>query len=81
MAVYYADVEGLAYKEIRDIMGTPLGTVVSRIHRGRSQLRVLLADLAADRGYLRRQQTGSVATTDLRHQSDMRAAAAAPSAS
>ncbi|WP_199254647.1 sigma-70 family RNA polymerase sigma factor [Mycolicibacterium mengxianglii] len=56
MAVYYADVEGLAYEEIRDIMGTPLGTVVSRIHRGRSRLRVLLAHLAADRGYLRRQQ-------------------------
>lgn len=56
MAVYYADVEGLAYKEIRDIVGTPLGTVVSRIHRGRSRLRVLLAELAADRGYLRSQQ-------------------------
>ena len=56
MAVYYADVVGLSYKEIGDIMGTPLGTVVSRIHRGRSRLRVLLADLAADRGYLRRQQ-------------------------
>lgn len=56
MAVYYADVEGLAYKQIRDIVGTPLGTVVSRIHRGRSRLRVLLADLAADRGYLHGQQ-------------------------
>ena len=53
MAVYYADVEGLAYKEISAIMGTPLGTVMSRIHRGRSQLRVLLAALAADRGYSR----------------------------
>jgi RNA polymerase sigma-70 factor (ECF subfamily) len=50
MAVYYADVEGLAYKEICDIMGTPLGTVVSRIQCGRSQLRVLLADLAATAG-------------------------------
>jgi RNA polymerase sigma-70 factor, ECF subfamily len=56
MAVYYADIEGLAYKEIRDIVGTPFGTVVSRIHRGRSRLRVLLAELAADRGYLRSQQ-------------------------
>jgi len=53
MAVYYADVEGFAYKEISDIMGTPLGTVMSRIHRGRSQLRVLLSALAADRGYSR----------------------------
>lgn len=56
MAVFYADVEGLAYREISDIMGTPLGTVMSRIHRGRSQLRVLLAALAADRGYFRVQQ-------------------------
>jgi RNA polymerase sigma-70 factor (ECF subfamily) len=59
MAVYYADVEGLAYKEIGAIMCTPLGTVMSRIHRGRSQLRVLLAALAADHGYFRPQhQTG-----------------------
>ncbi len=50
MAVYYADVEGLAYQEVRDIMGIPLGTVVSRIQCGRSQLRVLLADLAATAG-------------------------------
>ena len=52
MAVYYADVEGLPHKEICEIMGTPLGTVMSRIHRGRSRLRVLLADLAAEHGYL-----------------------------
>ncbi|BBZ36498.1 sigma-70 family RNA polymerase sigma factor [Mycolicibacterium confluentis] len=52
MAVYYADVEGLSHKEICAITGTPPGTVMSRIHRGRSRLRVLLADLAADRGYV-----------------------------
>jgi len=52
MAVYLADVEGFAYKEIAEIMGTPVGTVISRLHRGRRQLRTLLTDTARDRGFL-----------------------------
>ena len=53
MAVYYADVEGFPYKEIADIMGTPIGTVMSRLHRGRKQLKGLLADVARERGFYR----------------------------
>src|SRR6476661_3754708 len=51
LAVYFADVEGFAYKEISDIMNTPIGTVMSRLHRGRKMLRDMLADYAADRGF------------------------------
>jgi RNA polymerase sigma-70 factor (ECF subfamily) len=42
-AVYLADVEGYHYKEIAEMMGTPIGTVMSRLHRGRKQLRKSLA--------------------------------------
>ena len=43
VAVYLADIEGYAYKEIAEIMGTPIGTVMSRLHRGRGRLRDKLA--------------------------------------
>ena len=53
LAVFLADVEGFSYKEIAGIMGTPIGTVMSRLNRGRTQLRALLADYARDRGMVR----------------------------
>jgi RNA polymerase sigma-70 factor (ECF subfamily) len=52
MAVYLADVEGFAYKEIAEIMDTPVGTVMSRLHRGRKLLRELLEDYAIERGLI-----------------------------
>ena len=51
MVVYLADVEGFSYKEIAEIVGAPAGTVMSRLHRGRKQLREKLADYARELGY------------------------------
>jgi RNA polymerase sigma-70 factor (ECF subfamily) len=53
MAVYLADVEGFSYKEIAEIVGVPAGTVMSRLHRGRKQLREKLTDYARELGYVK----------------------------
>ncbi len=58
MAVYLSDVEGFAYKEIAEIMDTPVGTVMSRLHRGRRLLREKLRDYAAERGFSERVAEG-----------------------
>lgn len=50
MAVFLADVEGYSYQEIADIMETPTGTVMSRLHRGRRLLREMLGGYAAEQG-------------------------------
>ena len=52
LAVYLADVEGFSYKEIAEIMETPVGTVMSRLHRGRKLLRESLHDYAIERGFI-----------------------------
>lgn len=52
LAVYLADVEGFAYREIAEMMHTPVGTVMSRLHRGRRILREKLTDYARERGLL-----------------------------
>jgi RNA polymerase sigma-70 factor (ECF subfamily) len=53
VAVVLCDVEGFSYKEIADIVGCPVGTVMSRIHRGRRLLKNALHDFALDQGIIR----------------------------
>jgi RNA polymerase sigma-70 factor (ECF subfamily) len=50
MAVLLADVEGFSYKEIADMLDVPIGTVMSRIHRGRKALQKALLDFGRERG-------------------------------
>lgn len=50
MTVYFADVEGFSYQEIADMMDVPIGTVMSRLSRGRSQLRTQLREYATEQG-------------------------------
>jgi RNA polymerase sigma-70 factor (ECF subfamily) len=52
MAVLLADVEGFSYKEIAEIMDVPIGTVMSRLHRGRKQLQERLWDFGRERGLI-----------------------------
>ncbi len=62
LAVYYADVEGFAYKEIAEIMNTPVGTVMSRLHRGRRLLRDQLTEYARERGIVAKERVAGDAS-------------------
>ena len=50
LPVLLADVEGFSYKEISEIMDVPIGTVMSRLHRGRKALQKALWEFARERG-------------------------------
>jgi RNA polymerase sigma-70 factor (ECF subfamily) len=54
MAVLLADVEGFSYREIAEILGVPIGTVMSRLHRGRKALQKALWEKVQERGLVAR---------------------------
>lgn len=58
MVVLLADVEGFRYQEIAQMMGIPIGTVMSRLHRGRKQLREALGEYAREQGIGREKMNG-----------------------
>ena len=65
LPVLLADVEGFAYKEIAEMLDIPVGTVMSRLHRGRKAMHKLLYDFASERGLIARTTaTASVAGGD-----------------
>ena len=59
LAVVLSDVEGFSYAEMAEIMDVPLGTVMSRLHRGRKALQKRLWELARDRGIVRSSRDGN----------------------
>ncbi len=64
MAVLLADVEGFSYKEIAEIVDVPIGTVMSRLHRGRKALQRSLHGFAVERGLAERGSDGDGRATD-----------------
>jgi RNA polymerase sigma-70 factor (ECF subfamily) len=57
----YACIDGLRHREIAELVGLPIGTVMSRLYRARKQLHALLADVACERGFTRRPAAATVA--------------------
>jgi RNA polymerase sigma-70 factor (ECF subfamily) len=54
VVVLLADINGFSYGQIAEILGIPVGTVMSRLHRGRRMLRVSLFEFAVEEGYVKR---------------------------
>ena len=63
-AVMLADVEGFAYKEIAEILDVPIGTVMSRLHRGRKRLQEQLYEFGIERGFVDKPETTADSNTD-----------------
>lgn len=66
MAVLLADLEGFSYKEIADILELPLGTVMSRLYRGRKLLESAMLTYAKEHGYLRSGEPSKMRSNQLR---------------
>jgi RNA polymerase sigma-70 factor (ECF subfamily) len=64
IAVYLADVEGFSYKEIAEILEIPIGTVMSRLHRGRKAMQKELYEFAVQRGLTTPVDSGPAASGD-----------------
>ncbi len=67
LAVYFADVEGFSYKEIAEILDIPIGTVMSRLHRGRKAMQKELYEYAARRGLVDPVASGEAAKREPQH--------------
>ena len=62
LPVLLADVEGFSYKEIAEMLDIPIGTVMSRLHRGRKAMQKSLYDYARERGVIREPEQADAAT-------------------
>jgi RNA polymerase sigma-70 factor (ECF subfamily) len=67
LPVLLADVQGFSYKEIAEMLDIPIGTVMSRLHRGRKAMQRALVEFARERGLLDEDDTATIGATEQRH--------------